>query len=494
MAPSNRVKRVLSLPDERSFARAVGILVIAAGLALLIWTTYTECSDAEQLDKVALTSFLLVGVFLVVVGAGVSIPAAQIFLERLFGVLVGALGLKRGVLSQAPRDTPQPSKPSAPAQNLPHEHQLAPTFGALWLSAGEVRQPILDLVTPTYILNTSYQMLDWNPAFDELVAKPLKLRRGWHAGEFVRALKNAEDVVKRSQEVFGGAQLPLVDQEILEFPSEKHGLIRFQKLASQVSDEHGKQTAWCVHLNILDAGDGDALWADLAQRLEREVNWSKYARSYDNLLLNFDDYHELLEKIVKAVGDAKRCIDIGAGTGNGALQLLDRSGREVWAVDSNETMLQYMLKKARSRPGILERLVIVKEDVQRLDDLPESYFDGAIMINVLYAVEDPAMSLRQIHRLLQPGSRLVLSTSHKETDLDRLFEKIEDDLRRKGILDELRADLKQARDRHDAMDDQIHRHSREDVRALVEEAGYKIIKDYPDEYVGAVMIIVAEKR
>ncbi|NOT00503.1 MAG: class I SAM-dependent methyltransferase [Phycisphaerales bacterium] len=434
---------------------------------------------------------------MIVVGLGVAIPASQAFLERILDTAIGAFtgrSAKQAASATAPAtpETPQPTDSSA--QNLPLEKEAPPTFAALWRSGLDARQPILDLIAPTYILNERYQIVDWNPAFDEIVAKPLNLRRGWHAGEFVRALKNTESVVTRAQKVFGGAEPPLVDEEILEFPSQKYGLIRFRKLACQISDEHGRLKAWCVHLNIIEPGDGQALWDDLRNRLKREVNWSRYARSYDNLLLHFDEYGKLLDKIVKLVGNAPRCIDIGAGTGNGTLRLLERADREVWAIDSNDTMLQYLQTKAAgARKDVLSRLVIIKEDIQRLDDYPPAYFDAAIMVNVLYAVEDPQRCLQQIHRMLKRGCRLVLSTSTRDTDLDRLFAAIEDDLRRKKVLDEFREDHQQARQRHEDMKDRIHRDTPDLVRQHVTKAGFRIVEEYLNEYVGAVMIVVAEK-
>jgi ubiquinone/menaquinone biosynthesis C-methylase UbiE len=80
--------------------------------------------------------------------------------------------------------------------------------------------------------------------------------------------------------------------------------------------------------------------------------------------------------------------------------------RQVWAIESNEMMLQYLRQKVGSH---LERLTAIKDDIVRLGALQyqHGYFDGAIMINVLYAVQDPLECLRQACRILKPGGVLA---------------------------------------------------------------------------------------
>ena len=128
-----------------------------------------------------------------------------------------------------------------------------------------------------------------------------------------------------------------------------------------------------------------------------------------------------------------------------------------------------------------------------MEEYPGAYFDAAVMINVLYAVDDRLKCLRQVHRLLKPGGCIVLSTSHSETDLDRLFSKIQDVLKSKGKWEKLKDDFRHARSSHDEMDALIHRDTKEDIRSYVEKAGFSIKKWFDYEYVGAVVIVVAEK-
>ncbi len=68
----------------------------------------------------------------------------------------------------------------------------------------DTRHPILDLIGPSYVLDKNFYFLDWNVAFDELVAKPLKLTRGQHAAAFILFLVNGSAVDDREKKVFGG--------------------------------------------------------------------------------------------------------------------------------------------------------------------------------------------------------------------------------------------------------------------------------------------------
>jgi len=380
--------------------------------------------------------------------------------------------------------------------------------GNRWKKVYSIRQPILDVITPTYILDNTYHFLDWNRTFDELVARPTRIRRGEHALEFIRQLANCREVIERSRALFGTGSDPLVDIELLHYDSPKYGVVLFQKIGSQLCDEQGEPMGWCVNLNILVAEQMQRLWDDLKDALERDLNWTRYAASYDRLLAPFDDYWQLLKQVVSLVGDAHRVIDLGAGTGNVTSYLLTDPRRHVWAVESNEAMLGFLRAKLATTEGSgslssfdipaaghvnLDRLTIIKEDILRLDDLPPGHFDAAVLMNVLYTVDDPVLCLQQAHRLLRPGGVLVLSTPHRETDVTRLLDRMQEVLDHKGLLPDLEVNLEIARRAHQRMLELIHRDTKEDIRRYLQEARF-VVKDWRDkEYVDAVVVVRAKK-
>ena len=367
-----------------------------------------------------------------------------------------------------------------------------------WRIVNAARKAVLDLTGPTYLLDANFHFLDWNPAFDEVVAKPLRLLRGTHAENFIIALENSREVIARAQQRFQESQgMPLVDCEVLRIRTPRHGLISFRKIAVQIAEtaEHG--LVWSVHLNIEQAENGNRLWEDLERRLTAETNWSRYAESYDQMLLHFPEYDKLLSQVSDLLGNAKRCADLGAGTGNSTLRLLaNHPERLVSAFESNETMLQYLRAKLVKAENVnaVPRVTIYKGDLTlSLREFPENSFDGALMLNVLYAVDDPGRCLSEVFRVLQPDACLALSTPHSETDVARLFNVIRRDLKAQGLYAQLRSAVEDAEDRHNQMMANIRRDTRENVIEYLEKAGFEIGKRIDSAYADAVMIVQARK-
>lgn len=361
------------------------------------------------------------------------------------------------------------------------------------------RKPAIDLTSPTYILDRNFQFLDWNPMFDELVAKPLALMRGRHVEEFILKLDNKSDVIRRGRAVFELDQYPIVDTEILKLKTQ-YGLVKFRKIASQIADEDGGTLAWAVNLNILEAEDDERMWNDLAERLEQEVNWSLYAKSYDRMLLNFDSYHALVEKIVSLLGgEPLTVLDLASGTGNVTMEMLRRSAdRTVWALEANEDMLEYMRQKISQLDSKKnEKVQILKGDLLlSLRESDDESFDGAVMMNALYAMPDRARCLREIFRVLKPGGVLVYSSSTTETDVERLFAAVRTNLSQKGCLDSMRSIVDSAYERNIQMMDNIVKDTHNEVVNYAIHAGFSV--DDADvergAYEGAVTIVKAVKK
>jgi len=375
-----------------------------------------------------------------------------------------------------------------------------------WRRIAVARSQAFDHGGPAYLLDDNYFFLDWNTAFDVLVAGPLGLKRiQSHAGDFVAELKNAAEVVERSRQVFARGRAPQLDQEKLIFDSKPYGHIEFDKLAIQVYDPNVELAAWAVYLNISRADQATAIWKDIGLRLEKELHWARYALSYDRLLLEFDDYGELLSNIVGRLKDCRRCLDLGSGTGNGTLALLQSwHEREVWAVESNHSMVvQSVDKIARAERKDLRnyfgRLRILKEDIQRLDELVKANllpgdFDGAMLCNVLYTLDDPGRGLKAIARCLRPGGRLVLSTPHSTTDVGALFERMRDVLEQRGVFDKLRPFYEDAKQRNLDMIEKIQSDSVAKIEAYVTSAGFRLANQPVPAYADAVLIFEAVKR
>jgi len=367
-----------------------------------------------------------------------------------------------------------------------------------WDIIRNYRGTMQDLIGPTYILDQNFQFLDWNPMFDELIAKPLGLMRGRHVEDFILELDNKSEVIARSNRIFKQNIYPIVDLEPLILKT-KYGKVEFKKIASRIPNDKDINL-WSVNLNIVNAENSVLMWRDLRKRIKRDVNWSLYAKAYDQVLLNFDSYNELVCEMVAKVGDAKNVVDLASGTGNNTVELFNRDlNRTVWALEYNQEMLEYMWDKiARLNANAINNVNIVKGDlILSLREFDNDFFDGAIMMNALYAMEDRARCLSEIYRVLKPGSVLVYSSSTKDTDIEHLFMKIRENLNEKGLLDNsMEAIVSGAYDRHLEMLDAILYDSHDDLINYARAAGFTVDKKdiVKGAYEGAVTIVKAKKQ
>jgi len=354
----------------------------------------------------------------------------------------------------------------------------------------ELRASSFELVGPTYILDSDDRFIDWNPAFEELIATPLRLVRHQICEQFT----HSDSTIKQpnDQSASTDSEMPAeVVGDRLEVELPGYGTVAFRRIISQILDDDGAIVAWSAHLIVVDPVQATQLWVRVLHCLQQRAIWSKYATVYDSLLLNFTDYVSLLETVVRCVTGACICVDLGAGTGNSAIALLnDKADRSVCAVDLNEFMLNRLRRKTRAQPQ--DRLAVYQCDICSLECFADGTFDGATMVNTLYALDDPAACLREVCRILQQDGTLVLTTSHSQTDVDRLFARLREDLIKKGVFNSLEEAFHQAREQHTSLDRMIHRFTTGELRSMVELSGF-VVESISSEYVDAVILIRARK-
>ena len=549
MSETNISKSPVSIPtvqydhqrSQHKFTMAIGVLLVLAGILFGVFA-FIEFAKSDEFGGVIL---VLCAAFFIAAGALASIPDARQSILTLFHSFKGTLSALVGTSEKKGEnfpsenfvDTDDPPATSIGPTSLPvdeetpeihqglldplpsqefQESQQAAKLTEKLTGWGEPQIKLEErwrmahrheLVTrnrmgPMYLLDETYHFVDWNPIFDELIAKQLKLYRGMHVQHFVNKLANKDIVIKRSQLIFQPDTRPLVDLEPLQFKSEKFGRIEFEKIASCILDENGNTILWVVGLNISSVEEKKAkeFWQQIFQKLSEEANWTVYATSYDKLLSNFDAYDKLIKKVVSRVGNAKKCIDLGAGTGNTALELLKKPNRQVWAVEENDQMLERLAgkleeMKRHGKSHIVDRIFLAKANVALLGEFEDSFFDAATMTNVLYAVRDPQKCLIEVNRVLKMNGVLSLSTSHQDTDVERLFSAIKNNLEAKNMFDDLEIHWFDAKQVHERMLSNIHRDSKNEIRDYIQKAGFEIEESEWTEstYVDAVIVAKAVK-
>jgi ubiquinone/menaquinone biosynthesis C-methylase UbiE len=142
--------------------------------------------------------------------------------------------------------------------------------------------------------------------------------------------------------------------------------------------------------------------------------WHLYERVYDAILLRLIPYRRLIERAAWEVkiSNGGAYLDAGCGTGN-LLVLLLSAGRDinVTGVDFSSAMLMRAEKKLNVNG---RRVSLLQHDLNKVLPLGSSLFDGITCLNVIYALGKPEVLVEELHRVLKPGGKAIISTPLKE--------------------------------------------------------------------------------
>jgi ubiquinone/menaquinone biosynthesis C-methylase UbiE len=208
------------------------------------------------------------------------------------------------------------------------------------------------------------------------------------------------------------------------------------------------------------------------------------ARSYDATASEFDVLTDRYSTAIASrmldiagVGKGARLLDLGTGTGLLARIAAER-GANVVGIDHSEGMLGRARAKAEA-VGLADRTAFQAMDAEALQ-LEDGSFDVVATLYVLRHLPDPKAAVREMHRVLKPGGRLVAAVGARPSPLsasgvgavaDRFMAAMG---RRalsptylRGVLDEQGVPPSRGHAAH---------HGNEDVGAMLTAAGFKQIR------------------
>lgn len=342
----------------------------------------------------------------------------------------------------------------------------------------DLRRPVFDSISPSYILDPNFQFLDWNPAFYEIFAKPFGFRLGMHATYFLTRFTNCEAVMSRSMDVFAPGKHPIVDSEKLLIDTEKYGVIQAQKFATQIIDEMGRKKAWVVTLNIVKANNLERLWQDIAQSMERDARWSTYGACLDSLCRTFPDYQQAIYEIVHRVKSSQRCLDLHAGIGDVSVRLLaSRPDRAVWSIEFNEMMLETLKMKVGqllNRTTSSGQPSIAKATSDHLEEYSSDSFDSVVTLDGLHRISDIPKCFSEIHRILKPEASFVFSAFHSGTNFSQIIDRLREHLRQTGATEHLEGSLEVFERTLKGLEGELKKFSREELAHLLQAAKLEV--------------------
>lgn len=160
--------------------------------------------------------------------------------------------------------------------------------------------------------------------------------------------------------------------------------------------------------------DGSGTASRFAMRL-----FDGAARGYEGqaTVLSFGQYarwhKRLIDRATAAgVGPGSRILDVATGTGLVAERLLSATRCSVVGLDQSAGMLARAA--SRFQGGASVRLVRGTADAL---PFPDDYFDGLTYTYLLRYVEDPAMTLAELSRVVKPGGFIGMIEFHRPQNI-----------------------------------------------------------------------------
>lgn len=489
------------------FGKALPYLVAIAGLLLIGF--YMAMQFVEGEDDVAM---LYMGAGLAV--TGVALRANPMLKKLKFGGDKGGeieFGTPEKVVVQHKElDAETESEGTAFVEAMALPNADAPAFTPFDPNVARALRisPSGFAVTPLYLLDNMFRVLDWNEAFSLVFDRTMEGRIGESILKWTMHLKNFKEVTQEGMRAFGDPDnLPTFHMEPVEYDSLRYGPLKGIKRAYAVPGDDGETVAWllAIEVEFPDFRTKEQFDLDIVRMLENDLMWSEYALLYDRILNRTELYNDLARQMLGQKGaleppkNGARVLDLGAGTGNLAIRLMNADGAYfVVAVENNRTMLEKLRHKTKAyrtqvfgAPGVQ----CIKQDVTSLNGVEDESFDLVILNNVLYAVDDYESCLKEALRVLKPGGEIRISGPHAKSSADRLFQQIEADLKRKGELENLRRDFRRVRWINTfQLLPLAHKFTDVELKRILLDIGFsEIIACHFDIYAGESMLIAARK-
>lgn len=330
----------------------------------------------------------------------------------------------------------------------------APEFNVLEEKIALTVTPCSDPMTPMYMLDNNFRIINWNISFSICFDRTMEGRKGLNVLEWTYLLENYEKVLDHGVKAFADPDnFPIIDVEVLEYKSRRFGHIKGTKRAYQIPNDDGSCLGWLITIEpeFENLEMSQLFQATLFSSLRLALMWSEYALSYDIVLNQSDIYPGLIQKLIgeSEVGPApipldSKVLDLGAGTGNITSRLASpEAGRLIVSIDNNQVMLNHLRNKCKDvlrQDAQGSGVITIKQDISSLFGLSDGFFDVVVVNNVLYSLpaESVQSCLKEIFRVLKSGGEVRISEPHKNANVKEVLSVIKKELEKNGHFEEIK--------------------------------------------------------
>ncbi|GAA3367178.1 27-O-demethylrifamycin SV methyltransferase [Streptomyces sannanensis] len=155
-----------------------------------------------------------------------------------------------------------------------------------------------------------------------------------------------------------------------------------------------------MHLGMWDGG----VRPDPGRALSSDEAWQELTQAQDRWT------DELISELA-LVGEGRRVLDIGCGTGRPTVRLARTTGVQATGITASRTQTAQAAERA-ARAGLADHIDFTTGDAMHLP-FPDASFDGAWAIESFAHFADRLLALREAWRVLRPGGRLVLADCYE---------------------------------------------------------------------------------
>ena len=142
--------------------------------------------------------------------------------------------------------------------------------------------------------------------------------------------------------------------------------------------------------------------------------WNRNAKRYDRFMRKDRAAYEKLYELIRPVVKARTVLELAAGTGLIAKNIV-RAASHIEVTDASEEMIAEAKRNNRSA-----KLHFSVQDATSLPYADET-FDAVLIANALHIMPRPEKALAEIYRVLKPGGQLFAPTFvHGEVPRTRL--------------------------------------------------------------------------